>query len=388
MNVCMLAYTYYETDNRVRRYAETLTKRGDSVDVIALRQHGQRSYDILNGVKIHRIQERKLNERHKLTYLYRLIKFLLRSGSSLKAMHMKNPYDVIHVHSVPDFEVFATLPVRFSGPKIILDIHDLVPEFYAAKFGVNGNSVIFRSLVFIERLSISFSHYVIISNHIWHERLLSRSAKPENCEVILNYPDSSIFYKRSQSKNNGRFVILYPGTLNWHQGVDIAIRAFAKIVSVVPNADFHIYGDGPERVHLEKLIVTLGLEDRVFIKGLRSIDEIAGIIANSDLGIVPKRNDPFGGEAFSTKTLEFMAVGVPVIVSATTIDRYYFDESVVKFFNPGDEDDLAQSILLLIQDQGIRERLCSNALRFASSNSWDSKSEIYIKIIDSLVVTR
>ena len=36
--ICMLAYTGYETDNRVRRYAETLVKRGDQVDVISLKQ--------------------------------------------------------------------------------------------------------------------------------------------------------------------------------------------------------------------------------------------------------------------------------------------------------------------------------------------------------------
>ncbi len=47
-------------------------------------------------------------------------------------------------------------------------------------------------------------------------------------------------------------------------------------------------------------------------------------MSKADLGIVPKRAAGFGDEAFSTKILEFMALGVPVIASETQIDRYYF----------------------------------------------------------------
>ena len=51
------------------------------------------------------------------------------------------------------------------------------------------------------------------------------------------------------------------------------------------------------------------------------IDQIAEVMANADLGIIPKKNDPFGGEAFSTKTLEFMSLGIPIILSRTKIDK-------------------------------------------------------------------
>jgi hypothetical protein len=58
MNACMLAYTFYETDSRVRRYAESHTKRGGHVEVIALRGEGQAREDIINGLRIVRIQKR------------------------------------------------------------------------------------------------------------------------------------------------------------------------------------------------------------------------------------------------------------------------------------------------------------------------------------------
>ena len=122
----MLAYTYYESDNRVRRYAEALVKRGDHVDVIALRQKGQTHRDIINGVNLYRIQRRVINEQNKVAYLLKIVFFLINSFIFLSIRHLRKPYDIVHVHSVPDFEVFAALIPKLSGAKIILDIHDKI----------------------------------------------------------------------------------------------------------------------------------------------------------------------------------------------------------------------------------------------------------------------
>jgi glycosyltransferase involved in cell wall biosynthesis len=178
--------------------------------------------------------------------------------------------------------------------------------------------------------------------------------------------------------------MIYPGTLGWHQGLDIAIKAFAKIKDQIPQAEFYIYGRGTERDNLVKLIAELHLDNMVFLKDGMPINKIAEVMANADLGIVPKRNDPFGGEAFSTKILEFMSLGIPVIVSRTKIDNYYFNDSVVKFFNPEDVNDLAQAMLSLIQNKELRDNLRDNALCFVEDYRWSKKKNEYFNLVDSL----
>ena len=89
MNVCMVAYTFYESDNRVRRYAETLASRGDNVDIVALRRSGEEKKANLNGINIYKIQEREIDEKRKLTYLYRLMKFFIKSFLFITRMHFK-----------------------------------------------------------------------------------------------------------------------------------------------------------------------------------------------------------------------------------------------------------------------------------------------------------
>lgn len=385
MKICMIVYSFYETDTRVMMYANALANMGEQVDVIALREIGQNSYVKINGVSVYRIQERERNEKGKYTYLYRLIKFFIKSFLFISYKHLKENYDLIHVHSVPDFEVFASLIPKLLGAKIILDIHDIVPEFYASKFGTKSKSFLFKLLVFTEKISIAFSDHVIISNHIWQKTLIYRSVKEDKCTTIINYPDNSIFFRRNSRYKTEKFLFIYPGTLNWHQGLDIAIKAFAVIKDEAPEAEFHIYGDGPVKNALIAMIRDLGLERRVFLKGIIPIDEIAEVMANADLGIIPKRNDFFGGEAFSTKTLEFMCSGVPIIVSKTKIDNYYFDESIVKFFRPEDEKDLADAMLLLIRSKKLREDLAERAFKFVEKNNWDVKKYIYLDLVDSLV---
>lgn len=390
MRVCMLAYTFYENDNRVRRYAETLARRGDTVDAIALRRPGQDSFEVIRGVNVHRIQRRTKDEKHPLTYLFRLLLFSLRSFWMLSVGQLRRGYDVVHVHSIPDFLVFSALVPRLSGSVIILDIHDIVPELYASKFRVSQRSLLFYALLLVERWSIGFSHHVIIANHLWCERIAGRSAPPLKCSTILNYPDLSIFtpskYKAIVSGND--FVLCYPGTLSWHQGVDLILSAMAMLKDKLPQLKLIVFGDGPERDTLNAMIERLSLESRVSMSSGVAIEKIAQAMVNVQLGVEPKRKSTFGDEALSTKILEFMAMGVPVVASETTINRRYFSDVEVEYFRSEDVKDLADAIYRIANDSKRRDALATHGKEFVRQNNWSVKMDEYLSLVDRLLQER
>ncbi len=384
IRVAMVAYSFYEWDNRVKRYAETLVRRGDHVDVIAIGRPRGEEYAELNGVHVYRVQQRERNEKGRLAYLGRLFKFLINSSLFLNKMHRNHPYDIIHVHSVPDFEVFAAWRPKLGKTKIILDIHDIVPEFYTAKFGASQTSFLYKSLIIAERLSTAFADHVIISNHLW-DKTLRRSVSPEKCTVILNYPDHLLFYPREMRPDNEKCVLMYPGTMNWHQGLDVAVKAIAEIKNEAPLFEFHIYGKGESKEALIHLTRELGLVNRVFFHDMLPMEEIAEVMSRVDIGVVPKRNDSFGGQAFSTKILEFMALGIPLLVSKTKVDQFYFNDSVVKFFEPGNVKDLAEKMLVLIRNQEERRQLAEAGLKFVEGFKWENNKHLYLDLVDRLV---
>ena len=166
MKVCMLSYSFYEIDARVRRYGESLLEKGNEVDVICLRKNGSARMKDVNGAKVYEIQGRSYDEKSKWSYLSRILKFFFKAAIFFIRQHPQKKYDLIHVHNIPDFLVFAAIGPKLFGAKIILDIHDILPEFFASKFKADKKGLTFRLLVMIERFSIAFSNHVIISNHL------------------------------------------------------------------------------------------------------------------------------------------------------------------------------------------------------------------------------
>lgn len=385
--VCMLSYSFYESDKRVMRYAETLAQRGDRVEVIALSQSDNPSRgQILDGVHVSFLQRRRRDEKSKWTYLSRILRFWLTSSLVLTWRHLREPYDLVHVHNVPDFLVFAAWLPKLRGAAVILDIHDILPEFYMSKFGRGRGGLMAAMLRWVERVCARFADHVIISNHLWHRLLTARSLPAGKSSVFINYVDSELFHPQAGgAPARDRRMLIYAGGLQWHQGLDIAIRAFDLVAQRLPTLEFHIYGDGPMRQDLQSLAQSLHLNGKVRFFGSLPSRQIARVMAEADLGVVAKRADSFGNQAYSTKIMEFMASGVPVVVSSTEIDRYYFDESVVRFFESGNPKALAEAILEVLGNEPVRRGLIFHALQYAQTHSWNTRKGDYLQLVDRLV---
>lgn len=385
--VCMVTYSQYLSDTRVMRYAEALAERGDEVDVVALRHSEEEpTKETVGGVNLLRLQPRcGKNERTRLSYLLPILRFMVVSSLWIARRHARKPYDLLHIHNVPDFLVFAAWYPKLRGAKVILDIHDILPEFYGSKFCAGANALPVRALRRAERASARFADHVIIANHLWRDRYATRAGANGKCSVFINNVDAKLFRPRPRTRTDGKPVLLFPGGLQWHQGLDIAIRAFQKARSKLPDAEFHIYGDGNMKESLLSLCNELGLNGSVRFFAPLPVREIADVMADADLGVVPKRADSFGNEAYSTKILEFMSLGVPVVVSNTKIDRYYFNDSIVRFFESGNSDALASAMLEVILDPDSRRRMVSRALEYATQNNWESRKGAYLNLVDSLI---
>lgn len=388
--ICMVSYSFYKTDNRINRYSEALAERGDTVDMLGLKRSSQQpDFERVGLVNVHNIQGRfDKNEKSKSGYLLPLLKFWFSAMSQLARKHLRHRYDVIHVHNIPDFLVFAAWLPKLTGTKVILDIHDMVPEFYASKFRSRSGSYGVRLLKLVERLSARFANHVIISNHLWYETFVARSVSAEKCSVFINRVNQKVFFRRNgvpQKENSmDKPVIMFPGGLQWHQGLDIAIEAMPLVLEKIPGAEFHIYGDGNMKDELIGLAQKLKLGEKVRFFNPLPVSQIAEVMSGADLGIVPKRADSFGNEAYSTKIMEFMSLGVPMVVSETKIDRYYFDDSVVRFFESGNSKALAAAIVEVLQNDELRRRMIANASEYAAKNSWEVRKKDYLKLVDSL----
>ena len=70
----------------------------------------------------------------------------------------------MQIHSLPDFLVFAALPLRLVGVPVLLDLHEAMPEFFVTRFPRSANPLTHRLLLLQERLSIAFATHVLTVN--------------------------------------------------------------------------------------------------------------------------------------------------------------------------------------------------------------------------------
>ncbi|MGQ0720929.1 MAG: glycosyltransferase family 4 protein [Candidatus Eiseniibacteriota bacterium] len=396
LRCAMVAYTYYVSDPRVLREAEALAGRGDEVEVFCLRKPGEAPEETVQGVRLRRLPLARYRGGNSLLYVGSYLAFLMLALVALGGAHLRHRYRIVHVHNMPDFMVFAAIVPRLLGARVLLDIHDTMPEIYRGKFGVGNGHPLIRLLRFQERLSAHFAHHVLTSEHTKKDALIAHGLDGRRIEVVLNLPDPRIFAggvapaaDGPPAGNTGQvaseFRLVFHGTLAKRLGVDVAIRAAARLHEEMPRLRFDVIGDGDQREALIALAKELGVEERVrFSEGVVPVEELPALLRGVHLGVIPTREEISTRYMLPTKLLEYIALGIPAVVAPTHTIRHYFDESQVAFFVPGDDESLAKEIRALAGDPERRRSLARAASRFLDTYSWESDRRVYLDLVDRL----
>ena len=382
--ICIVVQNYYDIDPRVRRTVECLVDSGYSVDVFSLRSEEQsREKYKYNGVNIISISLGK-KRASKLRYVLEYIIFFLWAFFRVTHYSLKQKYSVIHVNTLPDFLVYAGLIQKLFGATIILDMHEVMPEFYMSKFGVPKNHIIIKLIKWQERVSIRFADQVITINEPIKKLLENRNTIKNKITVVMNSVDNSLFSlqdSRINNHSNDKFIFMYHGTLTRLYGLDIAIRAFSKVCERSDDVEFWIIGEGPEKDNLKSIIQDQGIISKVKFIGLVPQQEIPSWLRKCDVGVLATRKDVFSDLSFSNKLPEYIITGKPVIISRLKTIRFYFSEQALAYFEPNNVDDLAKEMLDLFVNSKRRQNMVKLAQKEYQAINWDVMKHRYLNLI-------
>jgi glycosyltransferase involved in cell wall biosynthesis len=386
---CMIVHSSYPADPRVRRESEALLADGWAVDVICLRDRGQRPRERCDGAQVYRMPLRRHRGRGLLVYLLEYLAFFALASLRVGALQLQRRYDLVQVHNMPDFLVFTALLPRLLGARVVLDIHDLVPELYMLKFGGSAGHPVVRLTRWMERRSTAFADHVLTAGEPFRRRLIRRGVSEARVTVVMNSADPQLFRVDPSAAPAARaddtFTLIYHGGLFERYGLDIAIRAVDRLRDAIPGLRLVIYGQGEAEPALRSLIAELKLADRVLLGGAQPLDAIPALIRAADLGVVPYRQNPFTDLLYPTKTFEYLALGVPVVMARTAAVAELFGDVADLFTPPEDVDQLAERILALERDRPRLARLLQAAQRAYAPYSWERQRQTYVTLIEQLV---
>ena len=374
--VCMIAYTNYMIDARVRREAETLAANGFRVRVLTNRNAAEQTDFELERVEVCELGVPKYRGKSKAAYAASYIRFLVAASTACVRLMRQQKIDVVHVHNLPDFLVFAgVLPRLFSGSKIVLDVHDSVPETFATKFA--GRSFYTAALCVEERVSSMVAHRVICVNEPQREALLGRGLPPGKTFVSMNVPDPRIFQRSPGTRSpalDGTFNVVYHGTMAERLGVDLVIRAVAELGSSIAGLRLHLWGSGDDLAKFEVLADRLGIASRVSFKPAGyPLQELPMRLSSMDLGVVGNRRSVASDLMLPVKLMEYAALGIPAIVPELRTIRRYFSGEMVSFYEPDNVQSLAGAITRLYADETARRLQAEAAYRFLDEHGWEKR---------------
>ncbi len=396
---CMIVYAKYPLgETRVQREAEALINHGYEVDVICPRTPGEAATDHHRGVQIYRPFRFPGRLRGGLAgQFFRYLRFLASAAVRVTRLHRARPYDTIQVHNLPDFLVFSALIPKLSGVPVILDLHDLMPEFYAGRTGYDGKSMLARLIRWQERLACRFADHVITVSEHWRQTLIARGVPAHKCSVVMNVADDQIFHKSKANRppacrepsrtarDPHAFRLIYHGTMVYRYGLDLALRAVAQVRHDIPTIHLTLLGGGHYVPTLIQMAQELDLGHHVTIHNhLRPAEELPEIILTADVGIVPYRNDVFTDGLLPTKLMEYAALGLPAIAARTTAIEAYFSDTMVEFFEPGDVDDLARCIRVLYGHPERLAELAQGSEKFNQRYNWTRIGTEYVALVEGL----
>jgi glycosyltransferase involved in cell wall biosynthesis len=350
----VLLFSHYPADSRPRRAAEALAAQGVDIDLICLREDNrQPAHETYGNINVRRVRLKR-HRGGKLRYIAEYVAFIAASFFYLGRRSLTQRYDLVHVHNMPDVLVFSAIIPKLLGAKIVLDLHDPMPELMQTIFHLSKDSLSVAILKRLEKWSIRFADLVLTVNLACKKIYSSRSCEPGKIKVVINSPDDGIFRLRHadapvvNGKNgNGSdpFVILYHGSLVHRNGFDLALESLENVQKAIPSVRLKVCG--ARTAFFEQVMKSAqqrGLDRNIDYLGPCNLNQIVEAIENCDLGIIPNHRNIFTEINTPTRIFEYLALAKPVIAPKARGVQDYFGDNDLIFFNLGDADDLARKI--------------------------------------------
>jgi glycosyltransferase involved in cell wall biosynthesis len=380
--VAMVTFSAYPFDPRVRRAVDALVGEGATIDLICLSYGKEARREALNGINVRRIPI-KNPRRGKFEYALRYGTFILITSAIFAIRSLARRYDLIYVHNMPDILVLSALIPKALGAKVVLDLHDPMPELMMTIFRTPESNRTVQLLKRLEKWSIGRADLAVTVNIACKRIFSSRSCPSEKIAVVMNAPDGQIFpfrvpQARPGAKRGGgeRFVVMYHGSLVERNGLDVAIEALALVRQAIPGVELRVFGT--PTAFLDRVLESArnkGLQDAVHWLGGKRIEDLVPEIDKCDVGVIPNHRNAFTDINTPTRVFEYLALGKPVIAPSTQGIRDYFDQESLLFFEPGNADDLAQQIKNAFWHPQEVQEVVRRGQEVYLSHTWDCERE-------------
>ncbi len=347
-------------------------------EALALQEQGYQVCIICPcGVSIDTQAYSKLADMH--IYRYRLpplanncLGYLLEYALSLLQIwwlslrvRRRHGFDILHAGNPPDFFFVLAWFYRLWGTRFIFDQHDLVPELFLVKFN-NKHRWLHALLRWMECRSYRTSDLVLTTNEAQRDFAIARGrCHPRRVLVVRNGPMLDLFTRvpaEPALKNGARYLLIYLGKMESQDGIDYALHALHYLIYTLGyhSVSLTLLGDGAHLPQLKQLAHDLDLDHAIHFAGWVGRQEITRYLSSADIGLCPEPRDGLNEHCTTIKSMEYMAMSLPVVAFDLKEARYTLGEAAL-YAQPNQIADFARQIARLLDDAELRRTMGQQA---------------------------
>lgn len=344
---------------------------GFAVDLLCLRTPSESSAEAEPGVRIRRLPL-EARRGSRLRYAFQYVLFFLLVAANLVFGQLRNRYRIVHVHSLPDFLILAALPSRILGARLVLDLHESMPEIYRARFPGRKRTLGHALALAAQRVACLVATQVITVNSTIAAVLESRGVQKKRIAIIENSPDW--IYQASDSLGpgpDGVHEIVILGGLNPERDIPTVLDA-ARLLRDTFRIRWRIIGPGdPDYVRrLQDQVRASDLTGAVTIEGEVPGGAVRSLISRSAIGVVSYERNPLTEIATPNKAYEYAIAGKAMVVADLGGLRALLGETAL-YYSPGEPIALARNIERLLENPSEREKLGEAARTRIDAHRWE-----------------
>ncbi|MFC1893870.1 glycosyltransferase family 4 protein [Chloroflexota bacterium] len=297
-------------------------------------------------------------------YLHALFDYLIR--------RRKEKFDVIvdSINGVPFFT-----PLFVARPKVAI-VHHLVGKeiFFRELGGILG----FLAWIAERLIPLLYRKtWLVTVSQSTKTELIDFGLAEERLRLVPNAIEQGSFAPREKSPNPQ---VVYLGRIKKYKQIDHVIKAFELARETIPEAKLIIGGKGVYS-ELKELVAELQLESAIHLVGEVSEGEKVEILQNSWAFVTPSMKEGWG-----ISVIEANACGTPAIAyDVPGLRDSIRDGETGLLVSPGDIEELAKTIVRLLNNRELRIKLSQNALIWARGSSWEKSAEEFDKVLSEVL---
>lgn len=376
-------------DRRVWLECRALRDAGYRVAAITPKGPGDQAYEEFEGVHLHKYRPAFATS-GVLSFVWEFAySWFMTAWLTAKVVRRHGRPAVMQACNPPDTYWLLGLVLRLLfRTRFVFDQHDLCPEVYESRFGSRGP--LHRALLHLERATYATADHVIVTNESYRAVALGRGHQvADEVTVVRTGPDTTVMAPRPRDDSylRGRaHLVHFHGVMGPQDGVDLVLRTAAYVVHELGRDDitFGVCGKGDELARMRELCEELGLSDVVELPGRVDDDELFGRMSTAVVGLSADPPGPLNDVSTMNKTMEYMALGLPVLAFDLPETRVSAGEAA-RYVSPATPEAYGRALVDLIGDPEARERMGeSGRCRAVNVLDWSHQRQAYVGVFDRL----